>query len=479
MTTIFEGPRSQDQDTICALITPYGVSGVAGIRVSGSKSWGISKKLCPFLKKNPRSHQAYFGHLEYQGKDIDEVLVLFFERGRSFTSEDTVEIFCHGSPIIYTEVLTALQKMGCRAAEKGEFTYRAFLSGRIDLVQAEGVLHLIEANSPNAKRQALRYLTGEFSQELEDIQKKIQEILTYVEAEIDFSEEEIQTLKPSEFLNQVKKVQGTIEILIKNYKQGCQVREGLKVGIFGPPNSGKSTLFNQLLKKDKAITSTQAGTTRDPLEGDFFLSGNKINIVDTAGLRETQDPVEKKGVEKTFQAFEESDVCLYVMDATRNFNESFEPFSKKDNVNYKRFLKFLSRKKEERALVVNKIDLKSKENFLSDLKRFSPEIYSQIKKENLWFISAQKGKGIETLKLKFLKSLEQGVDAVYLPRHYNHLKQAQEHMQQAQSLLKKSASVEFIAFELKEALKNVQSILGQEINVDVLDKIFNQFCIGK
>lgn len=478
MTTVFEGPRSQDQDTICALITPYGVSGVAGIRVSGSKSWDISKKLCPFLKEQPRSHQAYFGRLKYHGKDIDEALVLFFEKGRSFTSEETVEVFCHGSPVIYKEVLTILQEMGCRAAEKGEFTYRAFLSGRIDLAQAEGVLHLIESNSVNAKRQALRYLKGEFSEELMGIKKKTQDLLAHIEAEIDFSEEDLQFFKSNEYLEQINQTQETIESLVRNYKQGRQVREGLKVGIFGSPNSGKSTLFNQLLREDRAITSEQAGTTRDRLEGDFFFQGNKISVVDTAGLRETQDLIEKEGLKKTFQTFQTSDVCLYVVDATKSFSENFEPFSNKDNK--KKFLELLSQKKKARVLVINKVDLKSKEDFLSDLEKFSPDICNQIKKENPCFISAQTGEGLEQLKSLFLKPLEQGVSAVYLPRHYDHLTKALGHLQKGQALLKeKTINLEFVAFELKEVLKNIQGVLGEEINVDVLDQIFSQFCIGK
>ena len=478
MTTALKGPRPQDQDTICALITPYGVSGVAGIRVSGSESWNISKKLCPFLKTEPAPTRAYFGRLTYQERDIDEALVLFFKKGRSFTSEETVEFFCHGSPVVYKELLTALQEMGCRSAEKGEFTYRAFLSGRIDLVQAEGVLHLIESHSPNAKRQALRYLKGEFSEELNNIQKKVQEILAHVEAELDFSEEDLQFLKPQERFKQVKQIQKTIENLIKNYKQGRQVREGLKVGIFGPPNSGKSTLFNKLLREDKAITSEQEGTTRDRLEGDFFLQGNKINLADTAGFREAQDLVEKEGLKKAFQTFQTSDLCLYVVSAEKSFNKNFKPFSNEESVYHKEFLKLLSQK--NRVLIVNKIDLKSKEDFFSDLEKVSPEICHQVKKENPRFISAQTGEGIENLKSLFLKHLEQGVSAVYLPRHYDHLKQALEQIQKTASLLEKDpVSLEFIAFELKGVLKNIQSVLGQEIDVDVLDQIFSQFCIGK
>ena len=166
------------------------------------------------------------------------------------------------------------------------------------------------------------------------------------EAEIDFSEEDLQFLKPQECLREVEQIQEILEDLIKNYKQGRQVREGLKVGIFGPPNSGKSTLFNQLLKEDKAITSEQKGTTRDSLEGEIFLQGNKIKIVDTAGLQETQDLVERAGLKKTFQNFKISDICLYVVDASKNFKESFEPFSTKDKDNYEEFLKLLSQKKE-------------------------------------------------------------------------------------------------------------------------------------
>ncbi len=477
--TAFEGLREQDQDTICALITPYGVSGVAGIRVSGSKSWDISKKLCPSLK-NPSSHQAYVRSLDYQGREIDTALLLFFDQGRSFTSEFVVEIFCHGSPIVYTEVLTALQEMGCRAAEKGEFTYRAFLSGRIDLVQAEGVLQLIESRSSNAKRQAQRYLKGEFSRDLEGMKKKIQEILAHVEAEIDFSEEDLQTLKPQKYLQQIEQIQKKIEKLVKSYKQGRQVREGLKVGIFGPPNSGKSTLFNQLLKEDKAITSQQEGTTRDQLEGEFFLQGNKIKIIDTAGLRETQDVVEKEGLKKTFQAFETSDIHLYVIDAVKDFNKALKPFSAENSAYQKKFQKLWSKGAEERVLIVNKIDLKPQEMFLSDLKKNSPQIYHQITTKRCFFISAQSGEGIEPLLDFFLTCLNRGVEAVCLPRHYDHLKQTQKQIQNTVDLLEREPdSIELIAFELKGALKNIQSILGQDINVDVLNQIFSQFCIGK
>ena len=486
--------RPQDEDTICALITPYGKGGVSVLRISGPEALNTVRKISSFLPKKLSSHQAYFGLLQYEGKDIDTAVVLFFEEGRSFTSEQTVEISCHGSPIVCEEILNILQDLGCRMADRGEFTYRAFLAGKLDLVQAESVLTLIESQSQKAKRQALRSLKGNFSGRLRNLQKQIQNILAHIEAEIDFSEENLKTLSSENCLEQVNQIQREVDKIIKNYKQGIYVREGLKVGIFGSPNSGKSTLLNQFLKEDRAIVNEKEGTTRDKIEGDFFIEGQKITAVDTAGLRESSDSIEQEGLRKTLQTLETVDVCLYILDGSKSFEYFFKQkekielkFSDKKNqkppsICHNFYKNFFSRWRESEDIifVVNKIDLKSKEQILSNLKNNYPNEYSVFLGKKVFFISAQKGWGIEEIKQFFLQKFQDGEEAVHLPRHYELFKQAQESLKKAQKLLKKKdISLELIAFELKEALGKIQSILGQEVNVDVLDEIFQQFCIGK
>ena len=489
-----KGLRPQDEDTICAVITPYGKGGVSVIRISGSQALQVVRHICPFFPKKPSSHRAYFGFLKYKGKDIDEVVVLFFEKGRSFTGETTVEISCHGNPVICEEVLHILQELGVRSADRGEFTYRAFLSGRIDLAQAESVLNLISAQSIRAKRQALRHLKGVFSKTLIDIQEKVQKMAAHIEAEIDFSEENLKTLSIEDCLKTVMQIQKEINQLLQNYKQGIYVREGLKIGIFGPPNSGKSTLFNQILGEEQAIVSEQEGTTRDKIEEYFFVKDQKMKIIDTAGLRESRSSIEKKGQEKALHVLESCDLCFYVLDGSKNFKDFFEEksraslkgrFQKKlENSScksfYEKFFFRLERAKEEIIFIINKIDLKSKEKIVSDLKLNNSNEYEVFFKTPSFFISAQEGKGLDDLKQFLLKKTQYGEEAVHLPRHYELFKQAYEHLQKTQILLKQTeAPLELVAFELKEVLGRTQSVLGQSIDTDVLNQIFQQFCIGK
>lgn len=459
--------RLQDEDTICAQATACGMGGIAVLRVSGRESLKIVRQICPFIPKNPKSHHVYFGSLCYQDQIIDEVLIIYFDQGRSFTSEQVVEICCHGSPVVSSEILHILQELGCRLADRGEFTYRAFLAGRIDLVQAENVLQLIEARSQGARRQALRQLQGEFSKILIHLQKDIQYMLAHIEAEIDFSEENLSVLTQEKHFGKIQKIRDQLKEMIQGYKQGQRVREGLKVGIFGPPNSGKSTLFNSLLKEDKAIVSSYAGTTRDQVEGEKFVQGQRICLIDTAGLRETTDVVEKRGLEKTFQTFTEADICLYVLDAL------FPSYT---------FLKFSEQNLKDHRLIfiVNKTDLKSKEDFLSQLKEEQQEVYEQLKHKQTFYISAQTGENVQDIENFFHEQLKNGETAVYLPRHYRHLLKALYHIERTQKLMNSSHEhLDLISFELKEVLKHIQNILGENVNVDVIDEIFQQFCIGK
>ena len=480
-------PRPQDQDTICALITPYGVGGVSMIRVSGSWAIQTIQKLCSFFPKKPTSHQAYFGVLEHKGESIDEVVVLYFKKGKSFTSDETIEICCHGSPVICEEILNALQDLGCRMAEKGEFTYRAFLSGRIDLAQAEGVLSVIEAGSLSAKKQGLRYLQGEFSHHIEELQKEAEEILTHVEAGIDFSEENLKLFSSKEMLEKISGLDKKVFSLVQNYKQGLQVRKGLRVGLFGPPNSGKSTLFNSLLDKERAIVSDQKGTTRDQLTEDFFLKGQKVCLIDTAGVHPSKDMVEKKGLEKTYQTLEHSDLCLFILDINDPISELKEMFllEKKEKDICSKFYESLKKRKEsfpeEVLFIFNKTDQVSKDEFLSSLKENNSDLYEIIKKERALFMSASKKQGLDQLKNIFTKKLQSGQGAISLPRHYQLLNNTHESLKKSLDLIKSQEEIplELVAFEIRQAVKNIQSLLGKDVSFDVLGDIFKNFCIGK
>ena len=476
--------RPQDGDTICAQITAQAKAGVAGLRISGGKALEISTKLCSFLPLKPRHRQAYFGQLKHRNSLIDEVIALYFKPGRSFTSEETVEIFCHGSPLICGEILSALQDLGCRPAERGEFTYRAFLSGQIDLVQAESVFHLIEAESLKAKRQALRNLQGGLSKTVNEIKNKIENLLTHIEAEIDFSEENLSVMPISKMKTILSQIQKSVQSLVKSYKQGLYVREGLKVGIFGPPNSGKSTLFNQFLEEEKAIVSSKPGTTRDQVEGALFLEGQKIKIVDTAGVRESKNVIEQKGQIKSTEALKDSDICLFVFSALKKDQKVLEAFFfENENSGFRPFYDvFLERRKSKDhgiVFVINKIDIEPKEKFLSLLKN-NPRVSRLLKNEKVFFASARSGEGVLELKDFFLKKTNSQSHAINSPRHYLNLKQAGERLLAAQKELSEPRPrLELAAFEFKEALKDIQSILGQEAGEDVLTKIFQQFCIGK
>ena len=482
-------PRAEDEDTICAQITPQGRGGLSAIRVSGKRALGISKKVCSFLPKNPKTHQAYFGFFKYQKEIIDEVIILFFEKGRSFTSEETVEIFCHGNPDICLKILNIFQKLGCRFAHRGEFTYRAFLSGRIDLIQAESILHLIEAGSEKSRRQSLRFLQGKFSEEITEMKNQVKTLITHVEAEIDFSEENLKTKTAKDFSKEILNLQKKTNSLLKNYKQGSLTHSALKVGIFGPPNSGKSSLFNSLMKEDKVIVSRFPGTTRDSIEGEFFLEGQKIKIIDSAGLRKTENTIEKQGIKRADQILKTCDICLYVLSVEevflKDFNKTFLKLKKENKKHvfekfYEDFFNILKSKDQKIAFVFNKIDLKSKKIFLSEIKKKFSKLHTFFLSQKCFFISAKQRKKIDSINQFFLEETKGGEEAVYLPRHYDHLQESRKHLENSMVLLNKGfLELELLSFELREVLANLQALLGEEINTDVLDDIFKNFCIGK
>ncbi|HEX4925921.1 MAG TPA: tRNA uridine-5-carboxymethylaminomethyl(34) synthesis GTPase MnmE [Bdellovibrionales bacterium] len=456
----------RDQDTICALSTAAGNGGISVIRVSGGRSAEIARKICPFLPEQLKSHTVHFGTLVEGGsrEPVDEVLVAYFEDGRSYTGEETLEISCHGSPAIAQTVLDELVKAGCRIAERGGFTFRAFMSGRIDLVQAEAVLSLVESQSKPAVRMALRQLKGQLSEKFEAIESNLVWLLARLEVSLDFSTEDIDVAPKDELLEKIDRVLRDSDQLLKTYNQGRILKEGLFVTLAGRPNVGKSSLLNAIMREDRAIVTDIAGTTRDVVEGKIRIDGMPVTLVDTAGLRETQDPIEKIGVEKTRKALGQGDVVLFVLDSSAGLTSEDEAL-----------LETLP--KENLFFVFNKVDLIS-----SDAR---PRLYSVAKSfgSPAIFVSSKSGEGLAELEKALAnvirETLVEDSDVVIQARHYQLLEKMRQRVEKARVLVVEGASEEFTALELRVALQLAHEVLGTEVDERVLDKIFGDFCIGK
>ncbi len=309
----------KDKDTICAISTAPGVGGIAVLRVSGEKAFSVVKSICAFLPGNPESHRVYYGFLNTfeANENIDEVLVTYFKKGRSFTGEETLEISCHGGEYLSQKILNELRKSGARLAEKGEFTYRAFMQGNLDLVQAESVLALIESQSKESANLALRQLKGELSDVFSQLEEDLLWTAANLEANIDYASEDIVVATQDVIDSRLQKVKRTISEMLFSYEKGRIAREGLQVALAGKPNVGKSSLLNLLIEQDRAIVTDQPGTTRDTVEAKIRIGGTTVNLVDTAGLRETSDIIEQAGIDKANIAHKESDLVIFLIDLSK------------------------------------------------------------------------------------------------------------------------------------------------------------------
>lgn len=451
---------SRDQDTICAVATPPGLGGISVIRVSGSKARELTRKIAPFFPKNAESHRVYYGHLlrPVDQEKIDEVLLTYFETGRSFTGEESVEISCHGSPVILTEVLKELVQGGARMADRGEFTYRAFLNGRIDLVQAESVQSLIESKSTGEARNSLRQLEGGLSSELKRHQKQCLKWLAHIEAGIDFSEEGLEVLEPKEMAAEISELRSEISKLIAGYQKGRLFREGFRAILLGAPNVGKSSLLNAILLEDRSIVTPTAGTTRDLVEGWTEIEGLRVSFLDSAGLRNTRDEIEQAGVHRARQAVERSDLVLYVIDASIGLTVE-------DHVE----LKNLKDLKKEVLLVFNKTDLKD-----------PPKV------ENIPWVSVSARDPIQARKilLELVQDRVREVGAfeelmLSQARHFESLRRVDASLSEGEKLLREGKGLELVALGIKEALIELQKILGERFDEQIIDQIFKEFCLGK
>ncbi len=456
--SLFDLPLAS-RDSICAISTPPGVGGISVIRVSGSQSYNISKIVCPFLPTNLVSHKIYYGFAQQieNNEKIDEVLVSCFGDGKSFTGEESTEISCHGSPIIAEAIVQELLKAGARLALPGEFTCRAFFNGRIDLVQAESVLALIESQSKPASRLALRQLEGELSHEYKKIEDVFVWVLAQIEAGIDFSTEGLDVVPYDKILLRLSSAQKAVQGLLDSYEAGRIVRDGLVVALVGKPNVGKSSLLNALIMEDRAIVTDEPGTTRDLVSASLRLGGARIELFDTAGIRAASSKSEKIGIEKSLEMMKSADVVLYIVEAGDSPDENWVLSSAPAN--------------NIRAICINKVDLKL---------RFE---YSTPPGIERFLLSAKTGEGLAELKrwlsgLAAEKTSETQI-AVSQARHFELLSKIQVSLNSAIKLIKEDESSEFVAQELQIGIRASHELLGKAYDEQVIDRIFKEFCLGK
>ncbi len=455
-------------DTICGIATPLGEGGISIIRVSGSDSLKIINKI--FKGKNAsdildmKSYTMRYGHIcDINSKfEIDEVIISYMKGPRSFTAEDVVEVNCHGGVVSTGRVLEEIIKAGARIAEPGEFTKRAFLNGRIDLSQAEAVMDIIRAKTDLSMKSAVMQSNGALSKEIGKLREYMLNTLALIEYSVDFTEddEEPDETIPIRVQEQLTIAIKDINKLLEGANEGRIIRDGLKLAIIGKPNVGKSSLLNCLLKEKRAIVTDIPGTTRDIIEEFISLDGIPVKITDTAGIRETEDEVEKIGVERSREKIDEADLIVLMLDSSRPLEiEDREIIDKVKNKKY--------------VVLMNKNDLE---------KKISDEDIKDLK--NVIYISAKTGFGIDELKEKVKELFFNGeVDSESMiisnNRHKQALYRALENCQEALDRVKSNEYLDLISIYVTSALKALGEITGSELEEDLINKIFSEFCVGK
>jgi tRNA modification GTPase len=452
-------------DPICALATASGMGAIAVIRISGKGSKAlVSKAFSKDLSALP-SHTVHLGWmLAANGDRLDEVLATLFDHGKSFTGEESVELACHGSTFIQQLLLQRLAELGCRLAEPGEFTKRAFLNGRLDLSQAEAVADLIAAQSKQAHQVALQQLRGRFSSELQQLRDQLIQFAALIELELDFGEEDVEFADRTALKLLVAEVLKMVRRLAASFELGNAIKNGVPVAIVGAPNTGKSTLLNQLLGEDRAIVSDIAGTTRDVIEEVLNIEGIQFRLIDTAGIRETTETIEALGIERSQQKIEQAKIVLCLTDASDSVNFT-------ETNAWVTSLKTLHPDKHI-LLVQNKADLKT-------------AVINEAPNAFDLQMSALTGNGVAELKAKLVALVLgdysiQDETIVSNARHHAALLQTAAALERAQEGLYGHTTADFIAMDIREAMRQLGHITGQiDVDTDILGAIFSKFCIGK
>jgi len=455
-----------NQETIIALATPYGLGAISVIRVSGLNAISITEKL--FKSKgnkklsNQNSHTVHLGHLIKNNHELDEVLVTIFKGPHSYTGENTIEISCHGSTYIQQEIIDLFIENGIRVANPGEFTLRAFINGKMDLNQAEAVADLIASENEGSHKLAMEQMKNGFSNDLKKLRAELLHFSSMIELELDFSQEDVEFAERSEFKKLTVRIQNELEKLIDSFKSGNVLKNGISVAIAGKPNAGKSSLLNTLLNEDKAIVSDIPGTTRDSIEDSLVIDGINFRFTDTAGLRETKDIIESKGIEKTKEKINNARVLIYLFDSN---DTTFSEISSD--------LKSFKRKDLSVLLVRNKIDIKNT----------NQKLITELEKFELIEISANNSESVSLLKKRLVNEiniLNPYTDTVISnSRHYEALMKALKAIEEVNVGLKSDISGDLLSVDIRKSIEHLAEITGEITNDDVLGNIFANFCIGK
>ncbi len=467
----------QTDDTIVALSTPQGTGAIAVIRLSGIGAIAITGKIFKGhnLAAQP-SHTIHYGHIIDGDKIVDEVMVSLFRAPKSFTTEDMVEISCHGSPFISEQIIRLLIQAGARAAKPGEFTLRAFMNGRIDLSQAEAVADLIASNSDAARDLAIKQMRGGFSTQIKDLRQRLVNFTSLIELELDFSEEDVEFANRSQLIELINEIQTLLQPLIESFKLGNVLKHGVNTVIIGKPNSGKSTLLNTLLNEERAIVSHIPGTTRDTIEEVMNLRGIQFRFIDTAGIRTTTDVIELAGVERALEKLKQSSVYIYLFDVNTTTPEELL-----------HDVKELALTEFNGLIVGNKIDTAHWNNtapFFWILKN-NPATNAVNLHDRLLFISAATKKNIDVLKEKLyalsIQNSALNTESVIISnmRHYEALVKASNTLTEITTGIENQITGELISLELKRTLQYLGEISGEITNDEILGNIFGKFCIGK
>lgn len=464
-------------DTIVALATPSGAGAVAIIRMSGKEAISIAASVFQSVSgKNitsQKTHTIHLGTIVDGTKIIDQVLLSIFKNPNSYSGEDVIEISCHGSTFIQQQIIQLLLRKGCRMAQAGEFTLRAFLNGKLDLSQAEAVADLIASDNEASHQIAMQQMRGGFSNEIAKLREELLNFASLIELELDFAEEDVEFADRTQFNDLLSRIEFVLKRLIDSFAVGNVIKNGIPVAIVGEPNVGKSTLLNALLNEERAIVSDIAGTTRDTIEDELVIDGIGFRFIDTAGIRDTKDVVERIGIQKTFEKIEQAQVVLFLIDSLQLIIDNDGKFKIEiEKVRNQFPLKPL-------IIVVNKVDsLQSEQKLTLDDKLSIINYPLSIQ------ISAKQKTGIDSLKKELLSFVNTGAlrnneTIVTNTRHYDSLLKALEEIQKVKFGLTSGLSSDLMAIDIKQALYYFGEITGEVTNDELLGNIFANFCIGK